>query len=259
MWNGSRHHYSIRHFQETTGYVVRNPQKLMAFGHTASIAPWSDPQVHLHTHSEEYFFLQKGELRFSIDDFALTLQPNEILMVYPDVPHAIVGGTGRIEHFGIRTPDLDDKQIVGELKQDLPFPYESQRLISEKWGHRIPLHLPQHKNCRLIGGGSALYKSQHFIMAYLDFPTQAEANAGLGTRPQLHFHQKSWEYHVVLQGEKDILLVEDERVFIRPGDILEVPPNVRHTWHRRAAPSLGFTIRVPMELDDKVILDRGKE
>ena len=151
MNNDSCLPYSILNFQDATGYVLRNPQKLIAFGHTASIDPWCDPNVHLHTHSEEYFFLRKGELRFSIDDFQLILHANEILMVYPGVPHAILGGTGRIEHFGIRTPDRDDKQIVGELKQDLPFLDESQRLISGEWGHRIPLDLPQHKNCWLIG------------------------------------------------------------------------------------------------------------
>lgn len=67
------------------------------------------------------------------------------MMVRPDVPHAVFGGTGKIEYFGIRTPALNDKQVVGQLKTDKPLLPENERLISGKWGHRIPLDMPQHK------------------------------------------------------------------------------------------------------------------
>lgn len=255
MLKKTRDSYSTFDFQNTTGYILTHPQGLIALGHTASVLPWSDPNIHLHTDSEEYYFLLNGQLEFLIGEFRLTLHPNEILMLKPAVPHAVVGGTGKIEHFGIRTPALDDKQIVGEIKKDLPHLYENERLISGEWGHRIPLELPVHKNCWLIGAGSALYKSQHLIMAYLDFPTEAEANAGIGIRHQLHLHQKSWEYYFVLKGEKDILLIEDTHVAIRAGEMLEVPPNVKHTLRSRGAPYLGFTIRVPVELNDKIIVE----
>lgn len=246
--------YSRHHFTDTTGYIFDHPQKLIAMRHSASVTPWSDPNIHQHNLSEEYYFLRKGQLEFLIRDFRLTLHPNEIIMVKPEVPHAILGGTGRIEHFGIRAPTADDKQIVGELEKDVSLLFERERLISEEWGHRIPLGMPQHKNCWLIGAGSALYKSQHLILAYLDFRTEEAANAGIGTRHQLHLHQKSWEYYVVLEGEKT-LLIEDAKVTIRAGEMIEVPPNVRHTLHSRAAPYQGFTIRVPVELNDKIVVE----
>jgi mannose-6-phosphate isomerase-like protein (cupin superfamily) len=238
-------------FQKATGYVVSHPQGLIAIGHTASVPPWNDPKIHQHNHSEEYYFLLKGQLEIFVRDFQITLHPNEILMVKSGIPHAIVGGEGKIEHFGIRTPALDDKQVVGELEKDAPRLYENERLISDEWGHRISLDMPQHKNCWLIGAGSALYQSEHLIMAYLDFPTKETANAGIGTRHQLHLHQKSWEYYVVLKGEK-ILLIENSQVAIHAGEILAVPPNVKHTLHSRQAPYQGFTIRVPVELNDKI-------
>lgn len=242
-------------FRDITGYVLHHPQRLIAIGHTASVSPWSDPNIHRHTHSEAYCFLRKGRLDFLIEDFQLTVHPNEILMLKPTVPHAIIGGQGQIEHFGIRAPALDDKQVVGELVKDVPLLYESDRLVSGEWGHRIPLDMPQHKNRWLIGAGSAVYKSPYLIMAYLDFPTEETANAGIGTRHQLHLHQKSWEYYVVLQGEKDILLIEDEHIAIYAGEILQVPPNVKHTLHSRQAPYLGFTLRVPVELNDKIVVE----
>lgn len=254
MVKESSNSYSRFDFQNATGYVIRHPQGLIAVGHTASISPWNDPNVHQHTQSEEYYFLRKGQLEFLARDFQLTLHPNEILMVKPGVPHAILGGTGRIEHFGIRAPALDDKQIVGELETDLPRLSEDERLITEEWGNRIPLDRTGHKNCWLFGVGSALYRSQHLIMAYLDFPTHETANAGIGTRHQLHLHQKSWEYYTVLEGEKT-LLIEDTHVTIRAGEMLVVPPNVAHTLHGRTAPYLGFTIRVPIELNDKIVVE----
>jgi len=41
-------------------------------------------------------------------------------------------------------------------------------------------------------------------------------------------------------------------VEIRPGEILELPPQVRHTLYGRQAPYEGLTFRVPGGFDDKV-------
>ena len=236
-----------------TGYIPGNPQGLLALGHTASASPWQDTAIHLHTDSEEYYFLLKGHLEFLVADYRLALQPNEILMVQPGVPHAILGGAGPIEHFGMRAPAVPDKQVVGELRKDCPYRNESERLLSGEWGYRIPLDMPQHKNCWLIGAGSALYKSQHLIVAYMDFETNEMANASVGTRDQPHLHQRSWEYYLVLRGE-EVQQIEDINVSIHPGEILAVSPNVKHNLRSRTAPYLGFTIRVPVELNDKVLV-----
>lgn len=241
-------------FQNVTGNVVIHPQRLISIGHTALVSPWRDSNIHKHNISEEYYFLVKGQLDLIVNNFRITLQPNEILMVKPNVPHAIIGGADKIEYFGIRAPALDDKQVVGELKTDVPLSYESGRLLSCEWGYRVPLDLVQYKNRWLFGAGFALYESQHLVMAYLDFPTHETANAGLGTRHQLHLHQKSWEYYTVLNGE-NVLFVEGEYVPIHVGEILAVPPNVKHTLQSRKAPFQGFTIRVPVELNDKIVVD----
>jgi mannose-6-phosphate isomerase-like protein (cupin superfamily) len=241
-------------YRKVTGNVVSHPQRLISIGHTAFISPWSDPNIHKHNVSEEYYLLFHGQLNLVIKDFYITLQPNEILMVRPNVAHAVVDGKDKIEYFGIRTPAFEDKEVVSELKIDIQHLYESERLVSGDWGCRIPLDMPQHKNCWLFGAGSALYKSQHLVMAYLDFPTHEAANAGIGTRHQLHLHQKSWEYYAVLSGEQT-LLIEDTQVSIKPGEILAVPPNVKHTLYSRQAPYRGFTIRVPVELNDKIVVE----
>jgi mannose-6-phosphate isomerase-like protein (cupin superfamily) len=240
-------------FLGNTGYILRPGKRadgLVALGHTASVPPWADADVHRHETAEEYFFLRQGTLRFWIAGLSLSLRAKELLMVRPQVPHAIVGGDGPIEHFGIRAPALADRQSVGPIPQDLPgLGSEDQREFCQDWGHRVSLMDSRNQNCWLIGLGEARLRSANLALAYLDFRTHEAANAGLGTRHRLHLHEQSWEYYVVLEGTKTLLL-EDQQVTLEPGDLLEVPPGVKHALYSRQAPYKGFTFRVPV-LDDK--------
>jgi mannose-6-phosphate isomerase-like protein (cupin superfamily) len=205
----------------------------------------------MHGISEEYLFLRQGTLRFWIAGLSLSLRASELLMVRPEIPHAIVGGDGPIEHFGIRAPAPPDRQSVGPIPQDLPgLSSEDQRELCQDWGCRVSLSDPHNQDCWLIGLWQARFRSAHLSLAYLDFPTYEAANAGLGTRHRLHLHRQSWEYYVVLEGIKT-LLIEDQQVTLEPGELLEVPPGVRHALYGREAPYKGFTLRVPV-LDDKV-------
>jgi mannose-6-phosphate isomerase-like protein (cupin superfamily) len=246
--------YTRYRFQGYSRYIITphsTGHGLVAVRHTALDTPWVDPDVHTHQTSEEYYFLLQGELRFWVAEASLTLRPNEILMVRPQVPHAIVSGEGAIEHFGIRAPAPDDRLTVGEIPPQLPpATEEHSRELRRDWGYRIPLEDARNRNCWLIGFGSARFPSAHLILAYLDLTTAEAASAGIGTRHRLHVHKESWEYYAVLQGTKT-LLIEDETVTIQAGEILEVPQQVKHTLCGRQAPYLGFTFRVPVA-DDKV-------
>ena len=181
------------------------------------------------------------------------LKAKEILGVKPQVPHAIVKGEGVIEHFGIRAPAANDRQSVGKVPEELPpISEEGVRALKGDWGYRIPLAQVCNQNCWLLGAGSAHFKSAHLSLAYLHFSDQAEANAAIGTRHSLHFHSRSWEYYVVLKGTKTVQ-VAGELVTIETGEILEVPPQVRHGLHSRQAPYEGFTFRVPADVADKFV------
>jgi mannose-6-phosphate isomerase-like protein (cupin superfamily) len=195
--------------------------------------------------------LRQGTLRLWIAGASLSLRVDEPLMVRPQIPHAIVGGDGPIEHFGIRAPAAADRQSVGPIPQDLPgLTSEDRRELHQDWGHRVPLSDPHNQDCWLIGLGEARLRSANLALAYLDFPTHEAANAGLGTRHRLHLHQRSWEYCLVLEGTKT-LRIEDQLMTLEPGEPLEVPPGVRHCLHARQAANKGFTFRVPV-LEDKV-------
>jgi len=244
-------------FHGHSGYILdphdaQAGHNLVGIGHTAHGVPWTDPGVHLHRESEECYLLLQGELRFLVAGSLLTLRSREMLLVKPGIPHAIVGGEGPIEHFGIRTPALDDKETVGEIPRELPpLSEERERELRREWGYRIPLETARNQNCWLIGAGTARFQSPHMIFAFLAFPTEEAANAGIGTRHRLHIHQRSWEYYAAFEGTKT-LQIEDKLVTIGPGEILEVPPEVAHTLHSRQAPYEGFTLRVPVELHDKI-------
>jgi|RhiMetdeSRZDD1v2_1073273.scaffolds.fasta_scaffold637385_2 mannose-6-phosphate isomerase-like protein (cupin superfamily) len=245
-------------FQDRSGGIVDRrvtavPHNLFGIGHTAFVSPWSDPCLHLHQKSEEFYLLRHGALELYIAGVFVDLQPNELLMILPQIPHAIVGGHGRIEYFGFRAPFLDDKQPSGELPSRFPNMFRpTKRELKEEWGCRLPLTALENQNCWLIGWGAAKYESKHLILAYLNFATFEEANAGIGTRLRMHYHRGSWEYYIALRGNKT-LQIEDELVNVAAGEIVEVPPMVRHNVYRREVPYEGFTIRVPIMSDrDKV-------
>jgi mannose-6-phosphate isomerase-like protein (cupin superfamily) len=226
--------------------VSKVPHDLLIIGHTAFVSPWSDPYVHLHQESEEFYLLRHGELELYIAGAFLNLQPGELLMIHPQVPHAVVGGGGQIEHFGFRAPACEDKRALGEIPSQAPNPYgRTNRELAADWGYRIPLTAPENQNCWLIGWGAARYASRHLILAYLNFPTFEAANAGIGTRLRMHYHRRSWEYYIAWKGRK-ILQIEDDLAHVDAGEILEVPPMVRHNIQSREAPYEGFTVRVPL-------------
>ncbi len=243
-------------FQGYSDYLVAPPEvghDLLAIRHSAQVVPWADPDVHLHQSSEELYILLHGELEILVAKELVTLKPMEMLMVRPRVAHAIVRGTGTIEHFGLRAPAISDRQTVDQSLGEFSLASsEESRELRCEWGYRIPLQEERNQNCWLIGYGAAQFPSSHLILAYLAFPTEEAANAGIGSRHRLHLHQESLEYYVVLEGMKT-LRVENELVSIEAGEMLEVPPGVRHTLYGRQAPYQGFTVRVPiLAYDDKV-------
>lgn len=257
MSTGSR--YTKYIFRDRSGGIVDSrvttvPHNLFGIGHTAFIPPWRDSCLHFHQESEEFYLLRHGEMELYVGGAFVTLQPNELLMVLPGVPHAVIGGRGAIEYFGFRAPYLNDKQNVGDIPSRMQNASQQQRELTANWGCRIPLTAAENQNCWLIGWGAAKYKSGHLILAYLNFPTTEAANAGIGTRLRMHAHRTAWEYYVALGGRK-VLRVEDELVDVDAGEILEVPPMVRHNVHHREAPYEGFTLRAPVTGDDDKVED----
>lgn len=246
-------HYARYVFAGFSGHLVHPrtaKHELIMVRHTAQVAPWSDADVHLHEESEEIYILLEGELRFFVAGATLDLKARELLLVKPGVPHSLLHGAGLIEHFGLRTPAGWDRLGLDGVPAELPSPWDSERELGGTWGFRIPLDEPRNHNCWLLGPGGARYHSPHVALAYLNLPTQEAANAGFGAHHPLHLHREAREYYLVLAGAK-ALLIEDEEVIVRAGELVEVFPGARHRLLGWQAPYRGFTFRAPL-LDDKV-------
>jgi mannose-6-phosphate isomerase-like protein (cupin superfamily) len=124
-------------------------------------------------------------------------------------------------------------------------------MFESNWGCRVPLAEAKYQNCWLFGTGQAYFPSGQICLAYLNFAT-AETVVTDRHPHRLHLHRASWEYYTVLRGRR-ILQVEEKLVEVNEGEILEVPPQVKHVLHATRTPFEGFTFRVPL-LDDKVEL-----
>ena len=243
-------------FRDRTGYVVAPwldgaTNHWVYIRHSASVPPWVDQDVHLHTEAEEYFFVLQGELRLLVDGCVFTLRPYEALLVRPKVPHAVVGGSGPIEHFVLRVPASDDRQSLGAPPAELPPMFEEEtRALELDWGCRVPLNEPRYQNTWLFGFGQACFRSEHICMAYVDLPTQESIDADRHPH-RLHLHQESWEYYIAIRGTR-VLQIEDRILDVNEGELLEVPPRTRHVLHATRPPFEGIEFRVPQQ-DDKVV------
>ncbi|MCP4535847.1 MAG: cupin domain-containing protein [Chloroflexi bacterium] len=201
--------YSKYTFRDRTGYIVApwlpdTTHELVSIHHSASVPPRSDPNVHIHSDSEEYYFHFRGKLQLLVNGSVFILEPGEALMVKPKVPHAVVGGSGPIENFVIRMSAPDGRQTVGEIPQKLASATnEAERTLQSDWGYRVPLTQARYQNCWLFGVGQAHFHSEYMCLAFLHFATDESVNAGQQShRHRLHLHKESWEYYTVLKGSR---------------------------------------------------------
>ena len=234
-----RHKHQKYRFQGRTGYLIHptlgNVHTRLALSHTAGLDPWQDTGLHFHCAAEEAFFLVSGRLDFVVADSLITLHPNEFLLIQPGVPHAIVGGEGKIEHFGIQAPAGDEKQAAGPLPQGLSLSHEDDRRVIEEWGQRIPLYWPKHH----VSASRDFF--QHMSLGHFNLPM---ADIYLQTYHRLPLERESWMYYLVIEGSQT-LGIKRESITIEAGELLEVPPRVRPKTHSLEIPCWGITIGVP--------------
>jgi mannose-6-phosphate isomerase-like protein (cupin superfamily) len=238
------------YFQGHTGYLIHptlgSAHTRLALGHTAGLDPWQDAALHLHHTAEEAFLLLSGRLDFVVADCLVTLHPYEFLLIQPGIPHAIAGGEGPIEHFGMRAPAVEDKQETGPLPQGLRPGYEDDRLVLEEWGVRIPLVQSQHQKQLFISSGRDFFTSYHLSVGYFHAPTAEVAAIELQAAQWLPISWDHWVYYLVFHGSQT-LRIEDELITIGAGELLEVPPHLKPTPYHIDVPCRGITISVPAE------------
>jgi mannose-6-phosphate isomerase-like protein (cupin superfamily) len=134
----------------------------------------------------------------------------------------------------VKTPD---KLEVAKYKENVDHINLSQLKESFRW---------------LFGKGEALYHSNFMSMYY------NETEKGwMEIDPYLHYHKKAEEYYISLEGSLTIQ-VDTNFIKVEPYQLLRVNPKTPHGIVSVKTPFRGFTIRVPLTLDDKVVLKNKK-
>jgi hypothetical protein len=152
-----------------------------------------DGDMHLHRDSEELYVQVHGELHLLVDGSFFTLKPGEVLMVKPQIPHAVVGGGGPIEHFVLRTPAVDDRQTMGKIPPEPPHAAdEVRRELQGDWGCRVALTEARNQNCWLFGFGEARFNADKLCLAYMNFPTGESAKSTLGKSWKCRLESNMW-------------------------------------------------------------------
>lgn len=82
------------------------------FGRTNFSNPWSDPEIHYHTTAQELYFVLQGELWLTVEEIPIVLPERSCLLVRPRIPHTVVGGKGKIQHFGMKIPHILDEKVI---------------------------------------------------------------------------------------------------------------------------------------------------
>lgn len=100
---------------KNTGWAVSHSagssrqSSFIQFGYNVVDEPWRDDHEHLHTSSEEWYFVLRGKIRMEVRGTIVEVGPREILGVRANVPHRVIGGEGPIEQFSVRAPSIEDK------------------------------------------------------------------------------------------------------------------------------------------------------
>ena len=232
--------------------------KWLQLGRTNYIPPWNDGKFHYHTTSQEIYYVIQGELWIIIDDFPIILEQNNLLLVEKNIPHALVGGEGRIQHYMMKIPHEKDEKIVlhnaPTIEEFKLFKVGNKENLPKKYGFFANLNESKNQNCWLIGYGNSNHLSDSLGLAYMYI--QDKADAEQQNHPnENHFHEENEEWYFVINGEQE-LLVQNEKVKVGAHQLLKIPPNVQHKHLKFLQyPFQGMTIRVPNKKGDKVIVD----
>lgn len=255
--------YFLYNLEKKEGWLLDSSKedqwysKHLKLGRTNFREPWHDGKIHFHTSAQEIYFIVKGEIWLIIDNKPLILHERNILLVQPNIPHAVVGGKGTIQHYMMKIPHSNDEKIVlneAPSKEDFLSEYKrNNEEINQNGCFLADLSMVENQNCWLIGYGSAKYHSEHFVLAYIYYKDEIQFSKEIHPN-QLHYHKESEEWYFVLNGSQK-LQIGNEEITIKKNHLLKIPENIPHKLISYDYPYEGMTIRTPNKIGDKVILN----
>jgi mannose-6-phosphate isomerase-like protein (cupin superfamily) len=262
--------YELFNLNELNGWIIGSDfdkntpyhSSLLQLGRTNYLYPWKDPKFHYHTKSIEVYLVIHGELWILIDEIAVKLKEKSMLLVQPGTFHAVIGGKGLIQHYGMKIPSEGDKKVINEDNADYEkliksisnssFNERPYSQLDPKLGFVADLKEKNNINKWLIGLWDVKYETEKFCFAYINLETLEEKNAH-SHQDHLHYHTKSTEWYFTFNNSQE-LLVKNQKVVVPEGFLLKIPKGVHHKQLSLSFPFEGATIRTPI-LNDKIIID----
>jgi len=232
---------------------------LLQFGRTNYCDPWQDPHFHSHSISQEIYLLIEGELWHLVDDIPIVMKERSLLIVQPGISHSIIGGRGKIQHFGMKIPHQEDKKIIDnknrEINNILNIIKEDnvENHLDPSIGFFIDLNEKKNQNRWQVGIGHAFYYTEEFCLAYVNFQSK-EDRESVDHKDEYHYHKKSTEWYLTIKGEQE-LLIDGEIVVAKESTLLRVNEGTPHNVISRMYPFEGVTIKTPVVKGDKYILE----
>jgi len=235
---------------------------LLQLGRTNFLDPWEDKDFHHHTNSLEIYLLVEGILWIAVDNIPIRMKGCSLLVVQPGFSHSVIGGEGKINHYGMKVPHSNDERVTNETPENILDLKEKMKTsvvlkpLKKSVGFYIDLNKKENQNHWILGFGNAFYETDKLCLAYVNFPNKDEFEKD--THPYaLHYHVESTEWYLTLEG-KQTLLVNDEEIGVSKGNLLRVPKNTPHNLISYEYPFRGVTIRTPNVPEDKIILEEIK-
>jgi mannose-6-phosphate isomerase-like protein (cupin superfamily) len=245
-----------------SSFVDRNDlhySPLLQFGRTNFCDPWQDPSFHSHTISQELYLLIEGELWHVVNDVPILMKGRSLLLVQPGVSHSIIGGKGKIQHFGMKVPHKEDEKIIDTKTRTLDSILELmnkgdiENKLDSSDGFFIDLNQKKNQNTWQMGIGHALCYTEEFCLAYVVFQTEEEQKS-VDHKETYHYHQESTEWYLTLKGEQ-LFLIDGKDLTAKSNTLLRVNEGTPHKVTSRIYPFEGVTIKTPVVKGDKYVLE----
>ncbi|NPD89934.1 MAG: cupin domain-containing protein, partial [Asgard group archaeon] len=218
-----------------------------------------DPNFHSHSISLEIYLLIEGELWHVVDEVPIIMKGRSLLLVQPGISHSIIGGKGKIQHFGLKIPHQKDEKIIDSKTRaigkilDMMKKGEVENNLDPSIGFFIDLNNKKNQNTWQVGIGHALYYTEEFCLTYVNFPTEEEQRAN-DHKDVCHYHKQSTEWYLTIRGERK-LLIDDEVIICKANTLLRVNAGTPHNIISRKYPFEGVTIKTPVVEGDKYVLE----
>ena len=259
--------YSLYDLNDKKGWILSSfldkndlhYSPLLQFGRTNFCDPWQDPSFHYHTVSQEIYFLVEGELWHLVNDVPILMKGRSLLLVQPGVSHSIIGGKGKIQHFGMKIPHKDDEKIIDTKTRNLDDILELmnkgdiENKLDSSDGFFIDLNQKKNQNTWQMGIGHALYYTEEFCLAYVNFQQKKDQQA-VDHKETYHYHKHSTEWYLTLRG-KQIFIIDGESITANTSTLLRVNKGILHKIISRDYPFEGVTIKTPVIKGDKYVIE----